>query len=163
MLTSKKHKKNISKKCNYVEMCLEEKTWFHLQHIRSLQAYELQLSTLTHSLSKMEASLRQEQEEKVSLWRGEVMNMKIGGDSGLRDPVTTLLLTLKLNWHLNELKNRPLKIQSSLSCRKLLWRTWLPRGSCVYSWTGLRTLSPDSWLPSPSATSRLADLATRAG
>lgn len=88
-----------------------------------------------------------------------------GGDSGLRDPVTTLLLTLKLGWHLNviELKNRPLKIQSSLSCRKLLWRMWLPRGSCVYSWTGLRTLSPDSWLPSPSATSRLADLATRAG
>jgi len=47
-----------------------------------LQAYELQLSTLTHSLSKMEASLRQEQEEKVSLWRRKVMNMKWGRREG---------------------------------------------------------------------------------
>ena len=38
-----------------------------LQHLQSLQAYELQMSNLTHSLAKMEAALRQEQEEKVQM------------------------------------------------------------------------------------------------
>ena len=35
------------------------------QHIQSLRAYELQLSNMTHSLSKYDAALRQAQEEKV--------------------------------------------------------------------------------------------------
>jgi len=35
------------------------------QEIRSLRNYEQQLSTMSHALSKLEAALRQEQEEKV--------------------------------------------------------------------------------------------------
>lgn len=35
------------------------------RELQILHAYEQQLSTMTHSLSKLEGSLRQEQEEKV--------------------------------------------------------------------------------------------------
>ena len=34
-------------------------------HMQSLQSYELQLSNLTHSLTKYDAALRQAQDEKV--------------------------------------------------------------------------------------------------
>ena len=38
-----------------------------LQHIASVQAYELQVSSLTRSLANLEESLRQLQDEKESL------------------------------------------------------------------------------------------------
>ena len=53
------------------------KILYHMQHLSALQAYELQLSNLTLALSKLEAALRQEQEEKVPLSRGQAFTLEV--------------------------------------------------------------------------------------
>ncbi len=49
----------------HLEEVLNQRTAEIQTHMQSLQSYELQLSSLTHSLAKYDAALRQAQDEKV--------------------------------------------------------------------------------------------------